>query len=589
MGFRYNHPYSKEIKDSTYPSSIYSSSPPEMYKPFKSTTAKFVNTMEEVKDMLAELKNAKEIAVDLEHHDAHSYHGLVSLMQISTREKDWIVDTLKPWRQQLQILNEVFADPNIIKVLHGSTMDVIWLQRDLGLYLVGLFDTFHASVALQFPKKSLKFLLDKYANFQADKKYQIADWRVRPLLPGMFDYARSDTHYLLYIFDNLRNELIAQSTPDHDMIDYVLQRSKDEALQQYERPVYDQVKGQGSGGWYDLLDSSSSLFSREQLSVFRAVHQWRDQTARSEDEGPQWVLSKRALFRVAREMPVDEASLLQTAAPVSPELRSRTSELVECIKDAKLAGATGPDIHELLGRRPAGAKSESGDVLMSEKPSSLSGAEAKDRDAAEVTRASVSQFWGGTLQDPGRQADAVGAFNALISEEALRLSLPLPAAPVSVAEDVATANEQQPVVAPVVEKQKPSANEVFTVKQYGAPKKRKSAVMEEESDTTEFEKQQEASDSNSKKKKKRQKQKQKSGDDEAAADFMPMPTRSKNGDSFVPFDYSAADSVLHANSTASNSTAPRPQFNPYTKGLDGPQGARKQKRDSSGKSYTFRR
>jgi exosome complex exonuclease RRP6 len=66
--------------------------------------------------MLAELKMAKEIAVDLEHHDSRSYIGLTSLMQISTRDKDWIVDTLKPWREDLQILNEVFADPKVLKV-----------------------------------------------------------------------------------------------------------------------------------------------------------------------------------------------------------------------------------------------------------------------------------------------------------------------------------------------------------------------------------------------------------------------------------------------------------------------------------------
>ena len=66
--------------------------------------------------MVAELKTAKEIAVDLEHHDTHSYIGLVSLMQISTRDKDWVIDTLKPWRDELQVLNEVFADPKILKV-----------------------------------------------------------------------------------------------------------------------------------------------------------------------------------------------------------------------------------------------------------------------------------------------------------------------------------------------------------------------------------------------------------------------------------------------------------------------------------------
>ncbi len=84
--------------------------------PVESTQATFVDTFEGVKEMLEELKQQTEIAVDLEHHDAHSFIGLVSLMQISTRKKDWIIDTLKPWREDLQILNEVFADPKIVKV-----------------------------------------------------------------------------------------------------------------------------------------------------------------------------------------------------------------------------------------------------------------------------------------------------------------------------------------------------------------------------------------------------------------------------------------------------------------------------------------
>jgi hypothetical protein len=69
-----------------------------------------------VLEMLEELKNVSEIAIDLEHHDYRTYTGLLSLMQISTREKDWIVDTLVPWRHKLEILNEVFADPKIVKV-----------------------------------------------------------------------------------------------------------------------------------------------------------------------------------------------------------------------------------------------------------------------------------------------------------------------------------------------------------------------------------------------------------------------------------------------------------------------------------------
>lgn len=129
--------------------------------------------------MLVELKKAKEIAIDLEHHDARSFVGLVSLMQISTRDRDWIVDTLRPWREDLQVLNEVFADPTILKVFHGAFMDMVWLQRDLGLYVVGLFDTFHAARALGYPQASLASLLSRFIHIEADKQYQMADWRIR--------------------------------------------------------------------------------------------------------------------------------------------------------------------------------------------------------------------------------------------------------------------------------------------------------------------------------------------------------------------------------------------------------------------------
>lgn len=39
---------------------------------------------------------------------------------------------------------------------------------------------------------------------QTDKKYQLADWRVRPLSEELMLYARTDTHYLLYVYDRLK-------------------------------------------------------------------------------------------------------------------------------------------------------------------------------------------------------------------------------------------------------------------------------------------------------------------------------------------------------------------------------------------------
>ncbi len=67
--------------------------------------------------MLDDLRRSDAIAIDLEHHSHRSYRGFVCLMQISTREKDWVIDTLVPEvREELSILNEVFTDPKVVKV-----------------------------------------------------------------------------------------------------------------------------------------------------------------------------------------------------------------------------------------------------------------------------------------------------------------------------------------------------------------------------------------------------------------------------------------------------------------------------------------
>ena len=58
-------------------------------------------------------------------------------------------------------------------------MDVEWLQRDLGVYVVNMFDTSQASRVLGLVRHSLAYLLKLYCNVEADKEYQLADWRIR--------------------------------------------------------------------------------------------------------------------------------------------------------------------------------------------------------------------------------------------------------------------------------------------------------------------------------------------------------------------------------------------------------------------------
>ena len=61
-------------------------------------------------------------------------------------------------------------------------MDIGWLQRDFGIYVVNMFDTGQAARVLNYGKYSLAFLLKKFCDVTANKQYQLADWRIRLLL-----------------------------------------------------------------------------------------------------------------------------------------------------------------------------------------------------------------------------------------------------------------------------------------------------------------------------------------------------------------------------------------------------------------------
>ncbi|CCJ31212.1 unnamed protein product, partial [Pneumocystis jirovecii] len=307
-----SHPYEYEINNIKYSQELFKEKKPIDPIPFNDSKAIWVNTIQLLEEMVKNLKNATEIAVDLEHHDYRSYQGFVCLMQISTRNIDWIIDTLE-LREELEILNEVFTDPNIMKVLHGASMDIIWLQRDFGLYIVGLFDTYHATRILGFEGHVI----------------------FRPLPEEMFSYARSDTHFLLYIYDQLKNELLIKSTLSHNLLLSVLSASNNVALRVFEKDKYD-VDGLGVDGWKNILQKwSNCLTSDLQVSVLISLHQWRDKVARQEDESVRYVLPNHILVQIAVNCPEDASSVLSICSHIPPLVRVHVDEIVQIIRSTK--------------------------------------------------------------------------------------------------------------------------------------------------------------------------------------------------------------------------------------------------------------
>ncbi|CAI6760577.1 ALI_HP2_G0048290.mRNA.1.CDS.1 [Saccharomyces cerevisiae] len=330
----YPHPYEYEINHQEYSPEILQIREEIPSKSWDDSVPIWVDTSTELESMLEDLKNTKEIAVDLEHHDYRSYYGIVCLMQISTRERDYLVDTLK-LRENLHILNEVFTNPSIVKVFHGAFMDIIWLQRDLGLYVVGLFDTYHASKAIGLPRHSLAYLLENFANFKTSKKYQLADWRIRPLSKPMTAYARADTHFLLNIYDQLRNKLI-----ESNKLAGVLYESRNVAKRRFEyskyRPltpsseVYSPIEKESP--WKILMYQYNIPPEREVL--VRELYQWRDLIARRDDESPRFVMPNQLLAALVAYTPTDVIGVVSLTNGVTEHVRQNAKLLANLIRDA---------------------------------------------------------------------------------------------------------------------------------------------------------------------------------------------------------------------------------------------------------------
>ncbi|KAJ8920759.1 hypothetical protein NQ315_004899 [Exocentrus adspersus] len=306
-GEEYSHPYELELDKFTPIQDQLKKVTPLKPRKLEDTPLIEIHNPEQLDLLVETLRNCKEFAVDLEHHSYRSFMGITCLMQISTVEKDYIIDTLA-LRDKLFILNEVFTKPTIVKIFHGADMDIQWLQRDLSIYVVNMFDTYQAAKQLGYSGLSLAYLMKRFCNFMPNKHFQLADWRIRPLPEQLKSYAREDTHYLIYIYHMLKNELLDK---------------------RYFRPVLRE------DSHLDFYRKCKRLFDNRQLYALKELYKWRDQISRDEDESTGYVLPNHMLLQISETLPREMQGILACCNPIPPLVRSNLLELHQIILKAK--------------------------------------------------------------------------------------------------------------------------------------------------------------------------------------------------------------------------------------------------------------
>ncbi|KAK3565668.1 hypothetical protein QTP86_014057, partial [Hemibagrus guttatus] len=324
----FSHPYQYELDHLVMPESLKSKPEPQMYKALAETSCQLINNLEDLAALNEKLNKTTEFAVDLEHHSYRSFLGITCLMQISTRDEDFIIDTLE-LRSEMYVLNESFTNPSIVKVFHGSDSDIEWLQKDFGLYVVNMFDTHQAARSLNLGRNSLDHLLKVFCNVDSNKRYQLADWRIRPLPQEMIEYAQADTHYLLYVYDRLRADLFDVANGQPALVQLVWSKSKDLCLKKYLKPIFTEES------YMELYKRQKKRFNSQQLTAFRLMYAWRDKLAREEDESTGYILPNHMMVKIAEELPKEPQGIIACCNPTPPLVRQQINELHQLIKQAR--------------------------------------------------------------------------------------------------------------------------------------------------------------------------------------------------------------------------------------------------------------
>ena len=190
----------------------------------------YIKTDNELQIMTEELKKFSIFGVDLEYLStgssemmilegkdltdisnipANKYSGFVCTLQLSTIERDYIIDAIYLRDKISSSLKEFFEDFNKIKIFHGCDFDLQWLKVDFGIETMNIFDTARGYMILNNDKNaiSLAKLTKSYLNIDLDKSFQKSFWAMRPLPKVMLDYARLDSGILLGLFPCVFQEL----------------------------------------------------------------------------------------------------------------------------------------------------------------------------------------------------------------------------------------------------------------------------------------------------------------------------------------------------------------------------------------------
>ena len=275
------------------------------------------------------------IALDTESNSFHHYPEQLCLIQIASRDKVYIIDTISLY--DLAPLRDVLADVSIEKVVHAADYDIRSLDRHCGLRIHNLFDTSIAARFTGITQFGLAALTRDLLGITINKskRLQRADWGRRPLSAEALAYAASDVRHLLALREILEQRLrtlgraawVAEECAKIEDIRYTARNLE---------TAYLSVKGAR------YLDGRG-------LAVLRSLFLFREEEARRQHRPPFFVFSDATIIFLATSP--------ETALSEVPG-QTGLKRFGQGLRQALRRGITAPPVHRPRTTKAARASEE---------------------------------------------------------------------------------------------------------------------------------------------------------------------------------------------------------------------------------------
>src|SRR5882724_8791987 len=176
------------------------------------TQYQLVNTTEELRRAVDQLVNKHAVGLDTETTELDPYLGRLRLIQLASSDGVYIVDLnrfadadLKSGAE-MEPLRQLLTAPRPIKIAHNAKFDAKFIKHNLGVDIVGIFDTLLASQIVSAggleDRHGLNAIAERYLNEAVDKSERLSNWEFE-LSESQLQYAARDAAVLLPLRDKL--------------------------------------------------------------------------------------------------------------------------------------------------------------------------------------------------------------------------------------------------------------------------------------------------------------------------------------------------------------------------------------------------